>query len=211
MKLLVTLALACALFSKVYPLDCYECNTTGPGPCSQTTKTCPPSQTRCSSGTVVLSAGINQSEFRQQSCAAPAECVSGSVNIRNTRISVNNQCCDSNLCNDQQIPALPGTSPNGKTCFTCVDFNCPSMSTLECIGPEDQCIKLSVTVGQIKGTAKGCASKTFCSGSLNSQILPFDMVDLSCCEGDMCNNALRIGQSILFLLLVPLASFILFN
>ncbi|KAJ8332756.1 hypothetical protein SKAU_G00416520 [Synaphobranchus kaupii] len=177
MKLLVTLALACALFSKVYPLDCYECKPTGAGPCSQTTKTCPASQTECGSGTVVLSAGEILTELRGKSCAAPAEC----------------HCL---------VP------PNGKKCFTCVGDDCTS--TLQCIGPEDRCIKSSVTVNGQKVTKKGCVSKTICSGSLNSQLGAI-AVDLSCCEGDMCNNALRIGQSILFLLLVPLASFILFN
>ncbi|KAJ8332779.1 hypothetical protein SKAU_G00416750 [Synaphobranchus kaupii] len=205
MKLLVTLALACALFSKVYPLDCYECKPTGPGPCSQTTKTCPASQTKCSSGTVVVSAGEILTELRRKSCAAPAECVSGSVNFGLSRTSINTQCCDSNLCNNQQPP---GTSPNGKKCFTCVGDDCTS--TLECIGPEDRCIKSSMTVNGQKVTKKGCVSKTICSGSWNSQ-LGAVAVDLSCCEGNMCNNALRIGQSILFLLLVPLASFILFN
>ncbi|KAJ8332761.1 hypothetical protein SKAU_G00416570 [Synaphobranchus kaupii] len=207
MKLLVTLALACALFSKVYPLDCYECIPTGPGSCSQTTKTCPASQTKCGSVTVVVSAGTTQTEAGIKSCAAPAECVSGSVNFGLSRTSINTQCCDSNLCNNQQPPPLPGT-PNGKKCFTCVGDDCTS--TLGCIGPEDRCIKSSVTVNGQKVTFKGCVSKTICSGSLNSQLGPI-AVDLSCCEGDMCNNALRIGQSILFLLLVPLASFILFN
>ncbi|KAJ8332778.1 hypothetical protein SKAU_G00416740 [Synaphobranchus kaupii] len=156
----------------------------------------------------MTSLGTTQTEAGIKTCAAPAQCVSGSFNFGLSRISVYTQCCDSNLCNNQQPPPLPGTSPNGKKCFTCMGDDCTS--TLECIGPEDRCIKGSMTVNGQKVTRKGCVSKSMCSGSLNSH-LGAVAVDLSCCEGDMCNNALRIGQSILFLLLVPLASFILFN
>ncbi|KAJ8332780.1 hypothetical protein SKAU_G00416760 [Synaphobranchus kaupii] len=208
MELLVTLVLACALFSKVYPLDCHECIPTGPGPCSQTINTCEASQTKCASATAEISAGTTQTEAGMKSCAAPTDCVTGSINYGLSRTSVNIKCCDSSLCNDELPPVLPGTSPNGKKCFTCVDNNCTH--TLECIGPEDRCIKSSMTIEGQKATLKGCASKTACSGSLNSQLGAVGM-DMSCCEEDMCNSALRIRQSILFLLLVPLASFILFN
>ncbi|KAJ8332781.1 hypothetical protein SKAU_G00416770 [Synaphobranchus kaupii] len=57
MELLVTLALACALFSEVYPLECYECIATANGSCTQTQKTCPASQTKCGSATSTFSAG----------------------------------------------------------------------------------------------------------------------------------------------------------
>ncbi|KAG5856154.1 hypothetical protein ANANG_G00005010, partial [Anguilla anguilla] len=103
---------------------------------------------------------------------------------------------------------LPNSSPNGKKCFTCVGNDCTS--TLECKGSEDRCIKATVSTGGQAVTIKGCASKTICSGSMNSQVKSI-AVDLNCCEGNLCNNALRIGQSVLFLLLVPLASVILFN
>ncbi|KAJ8343409.1 hypothetical protein SKAU_G00307380 [Synaphobranchus kaupii] len=208
MKLLVTLALACALFSKVYPLECKECIL---GTCLQpTTKPCPASQTKCTSATIELYLGPTQTKLSVKSCAAPAECVNGSLNIGITRTSINTQCCDSNFCNDQLPPALPDTSPNGKKCFTCLGDDCTL--TLECIGTEDHCVKSTVSAQGREVTVKGCGSQTVCLGSLNSQLKEADLaIDLICCEGDMCNNALRIRQSILFLLLVPLAPFILFN
>uniref|UniRef100_A0A0E9XBQ8 UPAR/Ly6 domain-containing protein n=1 Tax=Anguilla anguilla TaxID=7936 RepID=A0A0E9XBQ8_ANGAN len=53
-----------------------------------------------------------------------------------------------------------------------------------------------------------------CSTSMNSgtgkMIADYYGLVMSCCEGYLCNNALRI-KSVLFLLLVPLASVILFN
>ncbi|KAJ8332768.1 hypothetical protein SKAU_G00416640 [Synaphobranchus kaupii] len=121
---------------------------------------------------------------------------------------MNIKCCDSNRCNIEHPPALPDT-PNGRKCFTCVSVSDCTV-TLGCLGPEDRCITYSGTVDGQSSTVKGCASQSVCSGNVNSRLREV-VIDHSCCEGDMCNNALRIGQSILFLLLVPLASFILFN
>ncbi|XP_061094896.1 phospholipase A2 inhibitor NAI-like [Conger conger] len=198
MKLLVTIALTCALFSKAYPLDCVTCE--GPGPCSQT-ETCPASQTKCVSFTAAVTLGEILTE-KKKSCATPAQCLSGSLNGGIFMATINTQCCDSDLCNNQEPPALPESSTNGKKCFTCTASG-DCTSTLECKGSEDSCFKSS------GGKVKGCASQSFCSGALNAG--RGAIVDLNCCEGNMCNNALRIGQSILFLLLVPLASFFLFN
>ncbi|XP_061096525.1 urokinase plasminogen activator surface receptor-like [Conger conger] len=115
--------------------------------------------------------------------------------------TVETQCCESDLCNSQEPPALPESSTNGKKCFTCAaDDNCTS--TLECKGSEDRCFMVTLPA---VGMVKGCVSQSLCSGSLIAAAIG------DCCEGNLCNNALRIGQSILFLLLVPLASFFLFN
>ncbi|KAG5856155.1 hypothetical protein ANANG_G00005030 [Anguilla anguilla] len=208
MKPLVTLALACALFSGVYALNCYECLPTGIGTCTDTTKTCPASQTNCGSMTAVVYVGDTPTTIKGKSCAAQAECVSGSVNFGVTRTTVNTKCCSTDLCNTELVPELPNSSPNGKKCFTCVGNDCTS--TLGCKGSEDRCIKATVSTDGQAITMKGCASQTACSGSFSAQI-GSTAVDLNCCEGNMCNNALRIGQSVLFLLLVPLASVILFN
>ncbi|XP_036393959.1 urokinase plasminogen activator surface receptor-like [Megalops cyprinoides] len=103
--------------------------------------------------------------------------------------------------------ALPDGSPNGKQCFTCQGTDCTH--TLKCVGSEDRCVKASMIVHGQTLTVKGCASQTVCAGCLNAQ-LGNTVVDMSCCEGDLCNNARRIGQSVL-LLLVSVASIILFH
>ncbi|XP_061111476.1 phospholipase A2 inhibitor NAI-like [Conger conger] len=202
---LVTIALTCALFSKAYPLDCFECIPTGIGSCSQMTKTCPASETKCASVTVAVTTGGKQIPVKMKSCTTPDQCISGSLNSGIFMTTINTQCCDSNLCNNQEPPALPESSTNGKKCFTCAASG-DCTSTLECKGSEDRCFMVTVPA---VGKVKGCASQSFCSGSLNTQLGA--IVDENCCEGNLCNNALRIGQSILFLLLVPLASFVLFN
>ncbi|XP_035242828.1 xenoxin-3-like [Anguilla anguilla] len=100
-------------------------------------------------------------------------------------------------------------SLNEKMCFTCVGNDCTRIQ--ECEGSEDRCLKSTVFFTAFyKVTMKGCASETECSGAMNSGTAIIGR-EMSCCEGNLCNNALRIGQSVLFLLLVPLASVILFN
>ncbi|KAJ8287600.1 hypothetical protein COCON_G00002590 [Conger conger] len=91
---------------------------------------------------------------------------------------------------------------NGKKCFTCAFGDCTSIK--ECEGSEDRCFTSTVPA---VGKVKGCTSQILCFGAQIAQLGSIG----DCCEGNLCNNALRIGQSILFLLLVPLASFFLFN
>ncbi|XP_036393955.1 urokinase plasminogen activator surface receptor-like [Megalops cyprinoides] len=208
MELLISLLFVCALISKAYPLQCNQCIPTGVGSCTQTQETCPAFQTRCGSVTVASYMGsFKLAEVNMKSCAAPAECVSGSVNFGVSRTTVSTRCCDGNLCNTQNAPALPDGSPNGKQCFTCEGTDCTH--TLKCLGSEDRCIKASVKSDGQTVTVKGCVSQTACAGTLNAQ-LGNTAVDMSCCEGDLCNNARRIGQSVL-LLLVSVASIILFH
>ncbi|KAG5856158.1 hypothetical protein ANANG_G00005060 [Anguilla anguilla] len=108
------------------------------------------------------------------------------------------------------VIAWIGSIKNGKKCFTCVG-NDDCIGIQECEGYEDRCLKSTVFFTAFyKVTTKGCASKTECSGAKNSGTAIIGR-EMSCCEENLCNNALRIGQSVLFLLLVPLASVILFN
>ncbi|KAJ8289366.1 hypothetical protein GJAV_G00000470 [Gymnothorax javanicus] len=96
--------------------------------------------------------------------------------------------------------------------------------TPACRGPEDHCISATEPFYAALGASvmKGCASGSFCSGLYKLTSKNY----LNCCKGNMCNGgmtvgqksegnicdrALRIGQSILFLILLPLTSFILFS
>ncbi|KAG5856159.1 hypothetical protein ANANG_G00005080, partial [Anguilla anguilla] len=86
---------------------------------------------------------------------------------------------------------------------------------LDCEGSEGRCYKTTGFNEGHKVTQKGCAHQFLCSRSTDSEVgeIIADYLGLviSCCEGNLCNNALRIGQSVFFLLLVPVASVILFN
>ncbi|KAG7464056.1 hypothetical protein MATL_G00183210 [Megalops atlanticus] len=205
MKLLISLAFVCALFYKAFPLQCNMC-TLNTAPCTTTPVPCPANQTRCASATVLSTVGGNQTTLELKTCATPDLCISGSVNLRATRYTVNTLCCDTDLCNTQSPPALYDGSQNGRECFTCVENNCTHK--LQCLGAEDRCISSSVTAGGQTTTVKGCATRTVCAGDLKVEIGTVASLNLTCCEGNLCNNALPVEQSFL-LLLVSLASFIL--
>ncbi|XP_029105375.1 urokinase plasminogen activator surface receptor-like [Scleropages formosus] len=209
MKLLLQVILTCAAFSKGYPLNCYECIPGSNGKCTETTKTCPSDQTKCGSMTTTVYIGNSVlTEASAKSCAKPQECTSGSINFGVTRTAVNTECCNTGLCNSQNIPAWSKNAPNGKRCFTCNGNDCTSI--LNCVGDENSCLKTTVSAQGGVVTMKGCVSSNICAaaGDLSAQLGLGVGVSMNCCEGNLCNDARRTMQSIL-LLLVPLVSTVL--
>uniref|UniRef100_A0A8C9TTA9 UPAR/Ly6 domain-containing protein n=1 Tax=Scleropages formosus TaxID=113540 RepID=A0A8C9TTA9_SCLFO len=137
-------------------------------------------------------------ETSVKSCTIPQRCISGSINFGILRATVNTKCCSTDLCNNQ---TLAQNSPNGKQCFSC-DLNNDCTSVINCLGNENNCI--TATVAQ--RTTKGCISSNICAAANVSAQLGLNLgVNINCCDGNLCNNAQRIMESI-FLLLVPLAS-----
>uniref|UniRef100_A0A3B4BKM4 UPAR/Ly6 domain-containing protein n=1 Tax=Periophthalmus magnuspinnatus TaxID=409849 RepID=A0A3B4BKM4_9GOBI len=123
-----------------------------------------------------------------KSCLATHECIQGSINYGVSREVLTSDCCNSSLCNNK-TPEPPKTKPNGKKCFRC-DGNGNCSGILNCDGDEDMCIKVSVGKTQIK---KGCATKSMCLPSKGK--IPV----ISCCEGDLCNDAKGVSGSLLVL------------
>ncbi|XP_072552242.1 ly6/PLAUR domain-containing protein 3-like [Salminus brasiliensis] len=204
MKLQVTLLLSCLLLPEALALKCYECIPVLSGTCTNTEKDCPD---QCASANTAISvAGVQQS-IQAKSCAAAAECVSGSLNLGDMKISINTQCCSTNLCNSQAVPALSRGSPNGKQCYTCVKDDCTG--TVNCEGDEDRCVSLTVNSAGVKMTMKGCTSRSLCTaGASNIQAAGISG-SMSCCEGNLCNGVEGVKLSLL-ILLGPLLSSILF-
>ncbi|KAJ8289378.1 hypothetical protein GJAV_G00000600 [Gymnothorax javanicus] len=221
MKILLTLALACALLSQVSSLECYQCSDSSCSNNKGTTK-CGGNQTKCASKTLYsfTLSGAPEKEHKQsveKGCVKPVECIGGYINFDRMQMnSANIHCCDTDLCNHVQLPALTESTPNGLKCYTCIEKNCSH--AMECRGPEDRCISTTVFGPSVM---KGCASGSYCSG-----LCKFAKNSVNCCKGNMCNDdltvgqksegnicdrALRIGQSILFLILLPVTSFILFS
>ncbi|KAK0135428.1 hypothetical protein N1851_028720 [Merluccius polli] len=97
----------------------------------------------------------------------------------------------------------------GLTCYECVVSTepCSTVSTCETVPliPLDRCFSLIARdrlaighTGQIPGlTAKGCISSSLC-------ISP-----ITCCEGDLCNNAKYIGPSFFLMVLSSAALYFL--
>ncbi|XP_057217028.1 urokinase plasminogen activator surface receptor-like [Triplophysa rosa] len=114
-------------------------------------------------------------------------------NGRNYRSAVSMQCCNTELCNSQEVPDASSSSPNGKQCYYCDGISC--LNRLNCLGTEDYCIKAKANITSLPSTVKGCVSKSLCDAA--SQ-LPQGLVDFSCCQGNLCNSATSITTSLLF-------------
>ncbi|XP_062322626.1 urokinase plasminogen activator surface receptor-like isoform X1 [Osmerus eperlanus] len=140
-------------------------------------------------------------------CAAPAECLTGSLNLGISRTLLNSKCCTTDLCNSQTVPESSSDTPNGKQCYTCNGQDC--LNTLNCLGDENSCISTTSDVSGQKVSLKGCASKSLCTGSMSAE-LPGMSFKLDCCEGNLCNDARSLAASLL-LLVAPLLSVTLFH
>ncbi|KAG9334618.1 hypothetical protein JZ751_007441 [Albula glossodonta] len=105
---------------------------------------------------------------------------------------------------------LADNSPNGRQCFTCEGDLCNK--TLDCQGPEDRCFSLSVN-NQTQ-MQKGCVSKSICDNAQNPALESLSIpLNITCCKGNLCNSAPRVGQSSFLLLffLMPLPSIAFFR
>ncbi|XP_067094655.1 phospholipase A2 inhibitor and Ly6/PLAUR domain-containing protein-like isoform X1 [Osmerus mordax] len=203
----VVLFVGCALFSTAFTLNCYECVPGASGSCVDTQKTCP-SSTQCAAMRVTSYAGGSKIvDMTVKSCAAPAECLTGSLNLGISRTLLNSKCCTKDLCNSRTVPESSSDTPNGKQCYTCNGQDC--LNPLNCLGDENSCISTTTEDSGQKVSMKGCASKSLCTGSMSAQ-LPGMSFKLDCCEGNLCNDARSLAASLL-LLVAPLLSVALFH
>ncbi|XP_055067925.2 urokinase plasminogen activator surface receptor [Misgurnus anguillicaudatus] len=184
----IILLLTSVIFSKALALKCYGCV---PDPsnltCTDGQIVC---QSQCSTMTMTVAVGNFRQSTSMKACGDPFSCVNGSINYGQSRISVNTQCCNTNLCNIKDAPELPRSPPNGKSCYSCDQTNC--FKVLPCEGDENQCFTFTVEVNGKNDTQKGCSSKLFC-GSFGSRALTRGRsggyFDMKCCEGNLCNRA----------------------
>ncbi|KAL6483699.1 hypothetical protein MHYP_G00085710 [Metynnis hypsauchen] len=187
----VVLVLVSVFFTKALALQCYECVEESPHTCKRS-REC---SNECNSNTATLSLGGVQLAQRLWSCQPSVFCVTGRINAGFLKATINSKCCQTDLCNDHVVPALPEQFPNGKKC--CGNNDCSKI--VRCEGDEDHCINGSV-IPFVKVSLKGCASKSICDG-LVSITHHFNMTgDIKCCEGNLCNTAISINLSLLIML-----------
>ncbi|XP_076874821.1 urokinase plasminogen activator surface receptor-like isoform X1 [Brachyhypopomus gauderio] len=203
MGLQLTLILTCLFCYKALALKCYQCTS------QQTQGTCPEIDCvgECASVRVTSTmqgAGAPLLDLQLKSCAAPAECINGSLNLGLVKTVLDTKCCKTDLCNSQTVSALPEQPPNGKYCYTCDGDSCSRNIT--CQGDENQCISTSVDVGGTKTAMKGCATKSFCDG-ISSLQQSVGMTKMSCCVGNLCNSGNMVNLSFLLMLGSLLPSF----
>ncbi|XP_062394889.1 phospholipase A2 inhibitor and Ly6/PLAUR domain-containing protein-like [Sardina pilchardus] len=193
----VTFVMMSLLFSQGKGLECITC-VNAAGPCSGPSLQCPSVLDSCTSITAAtVIGGSDLAEANFKSCFRNDQCFNGSLNLGSTaRITLSTSCCNTDSCNTGTPAAVANNSANGRQCFSCGLIGCSS--TLQCVGNEDRCITASVVVAGLSTTLKGCATSNVCSGDFTSQ-LESTAVDLSCCEGNLCNSTWSAGHSVLLL------------
>uniref|UniRef100_W5MCJ5 UPAR/Ly6 domain-containing protein n=1 Tax=Lepisosteus oculatus TaxID=7918 RepID=W5MCJ5_LEPOC len=181
-------------------LSCSAC--AGTDACTQIT--CPSAFTQCFTGNISFGGTFTS----VKSCTTSNICTGGalSINLGSVRVTENLNCCATDNCNTNTTApaAYTDTTPSGLKCYYCDGTVCNK--TLTCQGVENRCITADLS-NQI---VKGCASNSVCTATIGdlSQVLG-QAFNTTCCSGNLCNNAMRTGQSV-FLLLVPLAFIKLF-
>ncbi|KAL2084318.1 hypothetical protein ACEWY4_019836 [Coilia grayii] len=206
MKSILTLSLLCGLLCEGAALTCYQCLPATSTSCA-TTESCATGS--CASMTVTSYAyGNKQQDVDFRTCFPSEQCITGALNFGVVKSTVSTRCCKTDRCNSQKTPELnTNTTANGKECFTCEGDDCTKK--LSCAGNEDRCTKVTTEVEGQKITMKGCASRNVCVGDFSAQLGSL-AVGLSCCEGNLCNSAKSVGESLL-LLLGSLLSVLLFH
>ncbi|XP_076016883.1 urokinase plasminogen activator surface receptor-like [Genypterus blacodes] len=192
------------LLSGAYSLDCHECIPGAAGTCTDKTITCP-TGTQCGAYRVITLKGNSKtSDIQGKACVTADVCVTGSANFGVLRAMYTSKCCNTKLCNTDPAPEVAKTIPNGKKCYSCTTNKCNT--TQPCEGEEDHCITSTVMEAGKNTTAKGCATKSVCTGKIAAKL---GTEDVNCCQGNFCNSASSIAVNLL-LLLLPLLSSALF-
>ncbi|KAK0137214.1 hypothetical protein N1851_026591 [Merluccius polli] len=168
-------------FCLVGGLKCYEC-VASTTPCT-TNSTCEERFDRC------------YSVIRLPPCFAGVT-IKGCTSLSACSSPIS--CCEEDLCNNATLHnANKYIGPiGGLKCYECMESTktCTNIQTCDVNPNFDRCS--SVTLGG--GTTKGCTSLSAC-------ISP-----ISCCEGDLCNNANKyIGPSFFLMVLSSAALYFL--
>ncbi|XP_066518709.1 phospholipase A2 inhibitor and Ly6/PLAUR domain-containing protein-like [Hoplias malabaricus] len=209
MKMLLCVSLF-SLFCSVYTLQCKSC-TNGFGQCPNTfTTTCGTGEICSSERFNVGSSGggkalVARGCFSSNTCNslnATGSSITLAADLVTSSLFLYLTCCNSDNCNNNQIPE-PDNTANGLKCFACnSDTDTVCNTTVSCVGSENRCS--NGTLVGIPGiplfgniNAKGCLSKNLCDiGSTFGNV--------TCCTGNLCNGSEawhRLDLSILLVIL----------
>ncbi|XP_048035718.1 urokinase plasminogen activator surface receptor-like isoform X2 [Megalobrama amblycephala] len=200
MDLQISVFLLFILFTAGHSLRCYGCKGLTGSCADKEVNTCPSGFSQCMSSTVLRKDG---SKVKLRNC--DPDCQSGSINIGSVQTTFS--CCDTDECNLQDAPDPSSNIPNGKKCYYCDGQdgqNCTN--TVSCSGTEDHCIHLIETFGGRSTVSKGCVSKAMCDTTAPG---PHRVLNVTCCEGNLCNGDQSVSQSFLFLCCSLLSYFLL--
>ncbi|XP_056301848.1 urokinase plasminogen activator surface receptor-like [Danio aesculapii] len=196
----ISVCLLFVLFTAGHSIRCYVCRSLN-NPCVNRDVECPKTFFKCWSFTTLHYLGNTTIMSKGKECAV--NCQNGS-SYTGTAMTFS-ACCDTDLCNAENTPDPRTIAANGLKCYSCDEKSCTNI--VNCTGSEDHC--KTITQRNAKGVSgepmvqKGCASKSICDASLATSVQ-----GISCCSGNLCNEAKSVTKSFL-ILCFPLITFIL--
>lgn len=193
MHLHVSIVLLFILLTEGFSLECYQCHDQLEFPCKETTK-CHDEASRCARSRRVHYIAGRKQETIKDDCVEASECKSWSFTATPVRMEYSAQCCDTDMCNDRHASDL-NSQPNGKKCYSCNWEGCSQ--TVDCMGNENHCFTANGLFPRSSAIMKGCASEFACG--LAGPMTMGPGVNVTCCEGNLCNAVERVSQSFLFL------------
>ncbi|XP_050987944.1 ly6/PLAUR domain-containing protein 8-like [Labeo rohita] len=197
MKLFITLVLSALSFSTVHALRCHHCKYkyNSSEECKQNLTKCP---LQC--GSVTIYNNGKTLDNSKKNCTDPALCVTDGIHFGQSETLFNPQCCDTDLCNTEEAPALPRFSI-GMTCYSCNILDRDCSKTVTCSDDQNKCFSITEKITGIK--TKGCGNDIICENNILNTLGSVAGAQTTCCAGILCNSGQCLKQS-LFLLLVPL-------
>ncbi|XP_059497289.1 uncharacterized protein LOC125448407 [Stegostoma tigrinum] len=188
MKLFASIFVTCTLFLRALSLRCFSCKDPT-GNCTEEQACNSTQNLSCRTILGTLNSFFSSDESVIYECGS---CIGNlSLNLGTLSASTTESCCQSDLCNNQNITEEANTTLNGLKCFMCSLFDtCENPATMvKCMGSQTRCLHSSVTVNSFPMTVKGCASETTCQ---NPEVLKDYGVqtqqDFYCCRGSGCNR-----------------------
>ncbi|XP_054902710.1 integumentary mucin C.1-like [Poeciliopsis prolifica] len=196
MTQIFSLTLIWALYSTAGALTCMTCTDQS---CSSTTSLTCSSETMCITATIRATQPGTSVTQLYKACAASSLCPATgsstfSVNLGSQSAIASAQCCNTDNCNSQTLPAPTTPAANSLQCIVCDPTTSQCTTPVTCSGVETNCISATLNDGKNTFPALGCASPNTCTAASNLGSLPF-MKSVgsitsgpTCCTGSLCNN-----------------------
>ncbi|XP_007541578.1 integumentary mucin C.1-like [Poecilia formosa] len=195
MKLIVSLAFIWALYSTAEALTCLTCTDQT---CSSSIPLTCGSETMCIIATIqATQSGISVTQL-YKACAASSLCPATgtstfSVNLGSQSAIASAQCCNTDNCNSQTLPAPSPQPTKSLQCLVCDPTTSQCTTPIICSGDEINCFSAILNNGTNTIPALGCASPNTCTAASGLGSLPFMQSVGSitsgptCCTTSLCN------------------------
>ncbi|XP_038133974.1 phospholipase A2 inhibitor and Ly6/PLAUR domain-containing protein-like [Cyprinodon tularosa] len=142
MKLIVSLTIIWALYSRAGALQCITC--TDPSCSISVSQPCG-SETMCITANIRgTQNGVTGTQI-YKACAPPSLCPATgsqtfSVNLGLQSAIASAECCNTDNCNSQTLTSPPPQSVNSLQCIVCNPFTSECATPITCLGPETNCM-----------------------------------------------------------------------